>query len=172
MIPEETIEEVTRLTRVARDGTDEVAAAARERREALLAKHDYVARERDADDTLVCYPDDWIVDGTVEIDRIDDTDRAIERPLLTSNADWEPIDARNREVVEQVTDEWGPLHGENVRAFADFCSNHYGVTIAESSDTHTQEFLTEYYPRNAWPSDAQRTVVEKSIRIALDCARQ
>ncbi|WP_330631126.1 DUF7108 family protein [Halocatena halophila] len=172
MIPEETVEEVTRLTRIARDGADEVATAARERRDALLAEHGYVARERETDETLVCYPDDWIVDGTVEIDRIDDTERAIERPLLTSSADWETVDARNREVVERVTEQWGETHGENVRAFADFCSNHYGVTIAESSDIHREEFLEEYYPRNAWPSKSQRVVVEESIRLALDCARQ
>ncbi|WP_254537304.1 DUF7108 family protein [Halomarina litorea] len=163
----------------------EEATAAREERDALLAEHGYTARERvdsgsrrDAEGgtrgvTLVCYPEEWLEDGTVRFDRIDETSRAVERPLdaPAEEADWESVDERNREVAAAVEDAHGPIHGANARAFADFMSNHYAAPIGAATRRMREEFLTEYFPRNAWPTDEQRSLVEESVNVAVETAR-
>jgi len=82
-VPADTVDEAERLTRLARRTEDEAAAAFyRERRDELVTDHDYVPRLREEDDTLVLYPDEWMDDGTVQLDRIETTtDGAVEVSL-------------------------------------------------------------------------------------------
>ena len=131
-----------------------------------------MARERAEDATLVVYPQEWVVDGEVRIDRIDDTGRAFERPLEATGdgKDWEAVDAHNRAVVERVAAEHGETHGENAVAFADFMSNHYAKPIEAATRKMREEFLTDYFPRNAWPTDEQYALVEESVELAVSTA--
>jgi hypothetical protein len=174
MLPDDALDEAERLTRRARDAVDgNEAAAARKRRDALLAAHGYVARERveDGRATLVAYPDGWVEDGVVRTERIEDVDRAFERPLEgPGEEDWDAVEAHNRAVAERVAEDHDRVHGANAAAFADFMSNHYARPVEEATRRMREEFLTEYFPRNAWPSDEQRAVVERSIEIVLDAA--
>jgi len=163
--PADVVEEAERLTRLARDATGEEAAAYRERRDELLAEYDYRTRVREDDETLVCYPADWVDGGVVDPAAIEDTDRAIERPLGTGDADWTEIAEHNREVARTVATEHGGVHGENATAFAEFMNNHYARRIETAGNREVRRFLDEYFPRNAWPSDAQRDVVEESVRL-------
>jgi hypothetical protein len=168
-LPASVRSEATRLTRQARRAGDDVAAAAyRRERDALLADHDYTARVREDDDTLVCYPDRWVTDGTVRPDRIEDTDAAVEISLAGDDADWDTVETHNRTIVEQVADEYGPPHGANAAALADFAGNHLGKPIETLTDTEIERFLTDYFPRNAWPDDEQRSAVERSVELAVD----
>jgi hypothetical protein len=173
-LSDDIINEAERLTRHARDAlSEDEADGARRQRDDLLADHGFIARERAEDATLVLYPDDWIVNGDVQIERIEDTDRAIERPLETpgDESNWEEIEMHNREIVDRVTEQYGEVHGKNAAAFADFMGNHYAKPIEEATRAMREEFLTEYYPRNAWPSKKQRAIVEQSIEITLETAR-
>jgi hypothetical protein len=173
-VPPEVIDEAERLTRLARDAVDEDEAAAYiENRDELIAEHDFTARVREEDDdTLVLYPEEWVDDGTVYPDRIEDVDRGIERPLEGSGSmdNWEAIEAENREIAEVVADEHGEVHGTNAHALADYASNHYAKPIADLTREETQEFLQEYFPRNAFPTDDQKAVVEESVEYAVDVA--
>ena len=173
-LPEETIDEAERLTRLARDATDENEAAAyRSRRDELLADRGFVARIRDADETLVLYPEEWVEDGVARPDRIDDTDRAAERPLdpgVGEAAEWEAVEAHNADLIEAVEDEHGPVHAANARAFADFIGNHYARRVETATADEIEEFLAEYYPRNAWPSKEQRNAVDESIERLFETA--
>lgn len=173
MLPEDVAEEAERLTRRARAADANEADGARTKRDALLARHSYVAREREADTTLVCYPADWVENGEVQIERIENTDRAIERPLEAPATDeWERLQQHNRDVAERVTERHGDVHGDNAAAFSEFMSNHYGMAIEHATDDMREEFLTEYYLRNVWPTKKQRTVIEESVDLALDLARE
>lgn len=166
-LPVDAIEEAERLTRLARTvADDEEAAVYRTRRDRMVAEHGYVARVREDDETLVLYPDEWMEDGTVRIDRIDDTERAAEIPLSASAGEgaWEEIEAHNADLVAAVEAEYGEVHAKNVRAFADFMGNHYLGRIDEATAEHLAEFIEEYYLRNAWPSKKQRAVVETSLQ--------
>lgn len=172
-LPTDTIETAERLTRLARRAVDENEAAAyRRERDEALETHGYVAhvREEESATVLVCFPDDWLVDGAVQVDRIEDTDRAIERPLDAAGGDrnYEEVDAHNREIVEDVAETAGPVHAANATAFADFMGNHYVRRVDSASATAVEEFLTEYFPRNAWPSEEQRAVVRESLRLVFD----
>ncbi|MFB6124737.1 MAG: rnhA operon protein [Halanaeroarchaeum sp.] len=173
-LPEDAVEEATRLTRLAGDAVDETEASAyRERRDSLLAEYGYEARVREEDDgeTLVCYPSEWLDgDGTVDFDAVDDLDRGVERRLSGRGAqgDWASANEHNREIVATVADDHDPVHAENARAFADFMGNHYARPIPTATETELAEFLTEYYPRNAWPTDEQTAVVEQSLRIVFE----
>ncbi|WP_380674906.1 DUF7108 family protein [Salinigranum sp. GCM10025319] len=172
-LPDDVIDEAERLTRLDRDVPDESEAAAhRERRDALLAEHDYTARYREEDDTLVLNPAEWFEAGEVRTDRIDDLSRAIERPLSDAGADdeWRTVEAHNAALVERVDAEHGPVHAANARAFADFMGNHYTRRVETASRRELREFLDEYYPRNAWPSERQKTVIEESLRLLFEVA--
>jgi hypothetical protein len=173
-VPPDVVEEVERLTRLARDAVDDAEASAyREHRDELVADYDFVARVREEDDdTLVLYPDEWVEDGTVYPERIDELDRGIERPLEGAGSadDWATVEAENRAVAETVADEYGEVHGQNAHALADFASNHYAKPIAALTREETREFLHEYFPRNAFPSDDQKAVVEESVEYAVDAA--
>lgn len=164
-LPDDVIEAATRLTRLARQVGDPAEAEAyRERRDEQLADHEFTARVREDDETLVLYPDEWLDDGTVVLERIEDTDRAVERSLdATNEGSWADIEAHNREIVDAVDDAYGSPHTETVRAFADFMGNHYLGRIDNATDAQREEFTQEYFPRNAWPSKKQREVVETSL---------
>lgn len=169
-LPREVADEAERLTRLARDAVDgNEAAAYRERRDDLLAEHGFTARIRgeDAEATLVCHPSSWVVDGNVHPDRIEDTDRAVERPLEGAGEaeDWDAVDEHNAAVAERVAEAHGEVHGENARAFATFMSNHYARPVEQATQRMREEFLTDYFPRNAWPDDEQRAAVAESLEL-------
>lgn len=173
-LPEELVDEAERLTRLARDAIDDNEARAYlDDREALLTEYDYRARVREDDrDTLVLYPEEWTEDGTVYPQRIDDLDRGIERPLEGPGAsdEWEAVESHNREIAETVAAEHGDVHGANAHALADFAGNHYAKAIGKLTREELEEFLAEYFPRNAFPSDDQRAVVEESVRLTVEAA--
>lgn len=167
-VPDDIVDEVERLARLARRTVDDNERKAyTERQNALLEDHGFRARIREEDqrDVLVCYPEDWIEDGTVHPDNVDDTDRAIERPLDGPGDpdDWDAVDATNREAVRAVAESAGPVHRANADAFADYMGNHYAKPVDEATRAEVEEFLTEYFPRNAWPTDDQRAVVRESL---------
>ena len=174
-LPEEVIERAETLTRRIRNAVDgNERDAYRREREELLEPHAYEVRVREGDtgETLVLYPDEWVEDGTVQVDRIDDTDRAVERPISGpgSGADWEAVDSHNREVAARVRERHGEVHGETATAFADFMSNHYAKPIEKSTPGEREEFRAEYFPRNAWPTRKQCDRVAESVRLILEVA--
>jgi len=173
-VPEETKARAEQLTRRARTAVDEREAAAyREERERLLAEHGYTARVREEDRAvLVLYPAEWVENGTVQLDRVDDVDRGVEVPLEGPGEDaaWETVAEHNREVVEAVREEHGPVHGANAEALAEFCNNHYAKPVEKLTPAEREEFLTDYYRRNVWPTDEQKAVVEESVSLAVETA--
>ncbi|MDS0258021.1 rnhA operon protein [Haloarcula sp. S1CR25-12] len=171
-LPTDTVDEVERLTRLAREAVDEGAAAAyREQRDSLLDDHGYEARirEEDTGDVLVCYPSEWVDDGVIRPDRVEDTDRGVE-VRLSGPGDpekWEDVEARNRAVVAAVRDEHGEVHAATARSLADFMGNHYAKPIAEATPDELAEFREEYFRRNAWPTDRQRALLDDSVRLTV-----
>lgn len=155
---------------------DERAAALRERRAAVLDAHGYASRVReDADrDVLVCYPREWLDGDTVRVDDIESLDRGVELPLSGAGDpdDWAALAARNRDLAADVHDQHGATHGANAEAFAAFMNNHRAKPIADATPEDIEEFLAEFYRRNVWPSSAQRVVVEESIELTCELARE
>jgi hypothetical protein len=171
-LPEEVVDETERLTRLERTVADrDERAAYRERRRELLADHGFTARVRETDDTLVCHPDEWIEGDEVRLERVEDTSRAVERSLSGAGDpdDWTTIAAHNDRVVEQVADHC-ESHGANARAFADFMSNHYARPVESATESEIAEFRTEYFVRNAWPTDDQRETIERSLSLVFEVA--
>ena len=174
-IPADAVAEAERLTRLARRAeaersTPEVEKAAtfyRERRDELVAEHGYVPRLREDDDTLVLYPDEWMDDGTVQLGRIDTTDRAVEVSLSgPGDADrYREVAAYNDAVAEAVSERHGDVHADTARAFAAFMSNHYVRAVDDATPDVRAEFREEYFPRNGWPTDEQLAVVEESLAV-------
>ena len=160
------------LTHLARDADGAEADAYRKRRDGLLADHGYAARVRSEPtrDVLVCYPDEWIVDGVVQIDDIESLDRAIEIPLSGPGDpdDWNAVDEANRKLAARIRERYGDVHGDNADAFAAFMSNHYAKRIASATPAERREFREEYFVRNAWPSDAQKAAVERTLELLGD----
>jgi hypothetical protein len=171
-LPDDAVEEAERLTRLARRATAEEAAAYEERRADLLAAHGFRARVREADDTLVLHPEEWLEDGEVRVDRVRDTDRAVERSLSGpgEGAAWDEVEAHNAALVAAVRSEHGADHAANARVFADFMGNHYKKRVEDATAAEVEEFLDEYYRRNAWPSGAQQKRVVGSLRRLLSVA--
>jgi len=173
-VPEETKERAEQLTRRARAAADEREAAThRENRDALLAEHGYTARVREEDRAvLVLHPAEWVEEGTLRPDRVDDIDRGVEVPLEGPGEDveWETVAARNYEIAETVREEHGPVHGANAKALAEFCNNHYAKPVGKLSPAEREEFITEYYRRNVWPTDEQKAAVEESVALTVDVA--
>lgn len=179
-IPEDAVAEAERLTRLARaaeerqgetasgfeDDALAEAEAYREQRETLVADHEYESRIREEDDTLVLYPEEWLEDGVVQFDRIEETERAVELQLSGAGdpEQWQEIAAYNDALAETVAEEYGDAHGANASAFATFVSNHYAKQVERVTPDEVQVFLTEYYPRNAWPSEAEASLVEESVQ--------
>lgn len=174
-LPDDVVREAERLTRLAREAVDENEREAyRREREDLLGEYGFTARVRpdDPGDVLVCHPDEWIVDGTADPDRIEDLDRAVERPLSgPGDPDrWEELDRHNRELVAAVREAHGDVHGDNAEAFADFMGNHYAKPVEDATGEEVREFVVEYFPRNAWPSDRQQAVVGRSLELLFEQA--
>ena len=174
-LPADTRDEVERLTRLARQAVDEGAATAyRDQRAALLDEHGYEARirEEDTGDVLVCYPSEWVDDGVIQPDMVEDTDRGIEVRLSGPGDpdEWDDIEAQNRAVVERVRADHGETHAATARALADFMGNHYAKPIAEATPEELTEFREEYFTRNVWPTDRQRALLDESVRVAVEQA--
>ena len=174
-LPRDAIAEAERLTRLAREAVDEDEAAAyRADRAERLAEHGFTARvrEEDASEVLVLHPAEWVEDGTVQVDRIDDTDRAVERPLSGPGAagEFEAVDAHNRDVVAEVEERAGAVHAANASVFADFIGNHYVRRVETATGEEVREFLDWYFPRNAFPSEEQKVAVEASLRVVFEVA--
>ena len=102
-LPDDIAARARALTRRMREAVDENERTAyREERDGLLAEHGYVPRVREDDtgETLVLYPEEWVAEGVVQVDRIEDTDRAVERSLSgVGSADWETVEADRKSVV-------------------------------------------------------------------------
>ncbi|WP_435063605.1 DUF7108 family protein [Halobaculum sp. EA56] len=172
-LPRSTVEAAERLTRLAREAVDDAEADAyRADRADRLDEHGFTARVREDDDTLVLHPDEWLEDGTVRVDRIEDTDRAVEVSLSGAGDpdDWAAVEEHNAALVEAVAEEHGEPHAANARAFADFMGNHYARPMDSASADEVREFLEEYFPRNAWPSEEQRDAVMASVRYVFEAA--
>jgi hypothetical protein len=172
-LPEDTVDEAERLTRLAREAVDEGAAAAyREQRAALLDEHGYEARirEEDTGEVLVCYPGEWVEDGVIQPDNVEDTDHGVEVRLSGPGdpEEWDEVEAQNRVVVERVRENHGEVHAETARALADFMGNHYAKPIDEATPDELAEFREEYFTRNVWPTDEQRSLLEDSVRVAVE----
>ena len=172
--PADVIDEAERLTRLARRAVDGKAAAAyRTKRDEMLTEYGYTARIREDDDTLVCYPEEWVDDeGTVYPSEIENVDRGVERSLSGPGEgdDWDAIEEHNREIAEAVAAEHGDPHGETVHALADFAGNHYAKPIGDLTSDELAEFREEYLPRNGWPSDEQLEMLSLSVGYALEKA--
>ena len=167
-LPTDVVTRAVTLTRRLRQAVDDderaVFSAERDR---LLADHDYVARVREdaAGETLVLYPDEWIDDGVVRVDRVEDTGRAVERSLTgVGSDDWGDVAAHNRRIADRVAAVHGDPHGATAHAYADFMSNHYAKRIEAASPAERREFREEYLPRNGWPTEAEREAIEESLR--------
>lgn len=174
-LPTDVIERSVTLSRQARaavDGNERDAYLGA--RAELLAEHGYEARVRDGDTgaTLILYPTEWIEDGTAQLGAIDDTDRAIERSLSGpgTGEDWAEIDEYNRTVARAVRERHGDVHGETAAAFAAFMSNHYAKPIESATPPEREEFRTEYFRRNAWPTDEQRDLLDRSMTLIFETA--
>ena len=173
-LPDDVVDEAERLTRLARDAVDDNAAEAyRDRRDELLAEYGFVARVRDDDHTLVCYPAEWLDDdGVVQLSEVEDTDRAAEVSIAGpgDQGDYEVAAERNEVLVERVRNEYGDVHGDNAAAFATFMNNHYARPMDTASEREREEFLAEFFPRNAWPTEEQREAVEQSLAFVSEVA--
>ncbi|MCU4801085.1 rnhA operon protein [Halobacteria archaeon HArc-gm2] len=172
-LPDDVVAEAERLTRLARQAVDPAESKAyRTERDALIGEYDYTVRIREDDDAdvLVCYPSEWMDDGTVRTERIEDVDRGVERRLSGAGDpdDWEAVAETNDELVEDVAADHEDVHAANARALADFASNHYAKPITELTRSELREFIEEYLPRNAWPTDRQLARVEASVEVAFE----
>ncbi|ELZ43781.1 hypothetical protein C463_08934 [Halorubrum californiense DSM 19288] len=174
-VPVAAVDEAERLTRLAREAesaepTPEIEEAAdqyRERRDALAAEYGYTARVRDEDDTLVMYPDEWMEEGTVQLDRVEDTDRAVEVSLSgPGDADrYREVAAYNEAVAEAVAEREAAVHARTAETFAAFMSNHYVRPVDDATPEMRAEFREEYLVRNGWPTDEQLAAVDESLSV-------
>ena len=176
-LPESVVEEAETLTRRARRASDDAEATAyRERRDELLAVYEFTARIRDddGDEVLVCHPAEWVVDGTVRPERIEEIDRAVEVHLDGAGDpdEWEELAKHNEAIARQVREHHGEVHGENAAAFAEYMNNHYAKPIERATAREVELFLEDYFVRNVWASDDQEAVVEESVELTLAIARE
>jgi len=167
-IPVDIVDEAERLTRLARRTDDDAAAGFyRERRDELVRGYDYVPRLRSDDDTLVLYPDEWMADGTVQLDRIETTERAVEVSLSgPGDADrFQEVAAYNDDVAAAVAEREADVHADTARTFAAFMSNHYVRPVDDATPDMRAEFREEYLVRNGWPSEEQLAIVDESLSV-------
>jgi hypothetical protein len=175
-LPADVVSDVERLTRLARRAVDENETAAyREERAARLAEHDFDCRIREEGQsvTLVCHPSEWLdEEGVVRLDAVEDTGRAVEVPLAGPGDpdEWDEVAEHNRAVASEVRAEHGDVHGDNADAFAAFMSNHYARPVETAAEREVETFREEFFPRNAWPSEAQRAVLEESLELVFEAA--
>jgi len=172
-VPPEVIDEGERQTRLARQAVDgQEAEAYRAERDGLFEEYDYETRIREDRnrDVFVAYPTEWLEDGTLQPTEVDDVDRGIERPLSGAGDpdEWHCVAERNDEVVERVAADHDEVHAQNARALADYASNHYAKPIEGLTEPELRAFLAEYFPRNTWPSERQRALVEDSIELTYE----
>ena len=146
------------------------------RRAELLAEYGYEMRVREDDtgDVLVCYPAEWVADGVIQPEMVEDTDRGVEIRLSGPGDpdEWDDVEAENRAVVERVRAHHGEVHGATARALADFMGNHYAKPIAEATPEELAEFREEYFPRNAWPTEQQRELLDDSVELTVKKAER
>ena len=176
-LPPSVIDEAERLRRLERNAVDEGARQAyADRRATVLEEYGFTDHVRldDGDETLVLHPEEWHDEdaGVIRTDRIEDLSRAVEIPLDGPGdpEDWEAVDDRNRELAATVREEHGDVHGDTADALADFMGNHYAKPITSASGDELEEFVTEYFVRNAWPSDRQRKLVDVSLEYVFEAA--
>jgi len=165
-VPVDVVDEAERLTRLAREATDPDAASHyRERRDELVTNYEYTPRLREDDDTLVLYPEEWMESGTVRMDRIEETDRAVEVSLSGPGeaGRYREVAAYNDAVAEAVADRADDAHVATARTFAAFMSNHYVRPVDDATPAIREEFREEFLPRNGWPTDEQLAVVTESL---------
>lgn len=175
---EDAVERIRELTRHIRkaDGRETIRDLNRRRERLLTAMGAHLHVRDDAPPVLVLSPDDWVDDGTVHPDRIDDRSRACEVPLdpEAEPATWEAVMEANMAVAEAVERRHGPDHGANAEALAAYLSNHHLRRIDAATEAELRTFLTEYYPRNVWPTSHQAAIVRASVErareVAADCA--
>lgn len=124
-------------------------------------------REHDTGPTLVLYPVVWDRDGRVDSNRIDDLTRALEVPLEgnTSAEAWDRVHEHNMAAAGAVEEGHGRVHGATARALATSLSNHHLPRIEDATEHELETVRKEYFPRNTWPSPAQRTQLDESIRV-------
>ena len=175
-LPEEAIEEATRLTKLAREAVDpDEAAAYHEHRAELLVEYGFSARVREEDgtETLVLHPEEWVEEGTIRPERVAEIERAIETQIAGPEDpdDWDAIEAHNRAIARRVQEEYGEVHGKNANAFADFMGNHYAKPVENATSEERAEFLSEYFIRNAWPSKEQKEQIEQSLEYVRKIAQ-
>jgi hypothetical protein len=176
-LPDDVVDRATTLTRRACEAVDpdEREAYLAERAD-LLAEYGYTARVRDGDtnETLVLHPEAWLEDGVVRVERVEDTDRAVEVTLsgTGSETDWDAVEEHNRAVADRVAAEHGDPHGETAHAVADFVGNHYAKRIEETTPAERAEFREEYFPRNAWPTEEQQEAIEQSLALVVETAEE
>lgn len=186
-LPPSVINEVLRLTRLARRASEESQPASgsaeargsgpeeyREERDSLLDSYGYRAhvREDDRGATLVCHPAEWLSAGQIDIEAVEDTDRAIERRVEGAGepATWEPVSTHNDAIADRVEDRYGEPHGATARAFARFMSSHRVRRIGTATADDVLEFVDEFFPRNTWPDERQQAVVMRSLRLTVTVA--
>jgi hypothetical protein len=174
---EKVVSRVERLTRLARAAIDEDETVAyREERAELLADRGFTTRIREEgeDEVLVLHPEEWEEGGTIHPERIEEIDRAVEIRLTgaADPEDWETVEAHNRVLAGRVREKYGEVHGENAEAFADFMGNHYARRMETAGEREREEFLTDYFVRNAWPSADQRAAVERSLALVVEVAKE
>ena len=175
-LPADVVDEAERLAELERAATDgNEAQAYAEHREDLLEDHAFTSRIRtEGDATLVLHPEEWHdeSEGVVRTEHIDDISRAIEIPLEGTGDpdDWDSVDEHNRDLAARVREEHGDVHGDNADALADFVSNHYAKLIESLTGPELSEFRTEYFVRNAWPTEKQRAAIDESIRLVYETA--
>jgi hypothetical protein len=168
-LPRDVVDRVERLTRRCRRAVDDNEIEAyRTEREQLLAEHGYTARVRtdDPGDVLVLHPETWLDEtGTARLAEIEDTGRAVERRLEGPGDpdNWDELAAHNDAIARSVREAHGDVHGDNAEAFATFLSNHYAKRVESVTEAELEEFRTEYFVRNAWPNEQQRSVVGESL---------
>lgn len=172
------VKRIWELTRRLDGAVDEqTKETIKQQRTRLLESASLQARVRSDPDgeVLVLYPEDWIEDdGTVDPDRITDPDEAIELPLDPEQQedDWAEIHEHNRRVASAVTSRYGPVHGETARALATYLSNHHLRRIEAASEEELETFREDYFIRNSWPDEEQVSLVDRSIAITQQIARE
>lgn len=176
-VPAPVVDEAERLTHLAREAVDDDEAAAyRAGRDQRLDAHAFSARVREDEsgETLVLHPREWVEDGTIQPDRIEDTDRAIELSLSGTDSpdDWQAVDDHNRDLVEAVRAAHGDVHAANASVLADFAGNHYAKPIESLTAAELREFADDYVTRNAWLDDERTAALEDSVRYAFDAAKE
>lgn len=171
-LPDPVFEAVRAMTRTIRRGTHPDPEPIRERRERLLDRHGYAVRVREDESgpVLVCYPDRWLEEGTLQPDNLESTENAVEAPLFSvSGSDsWAAIESHNRALAERVSDQHGEPHGTNAKAFGTYMANHHAARIEAATAAEIGDFLAEYYPRNTWPSREEAASVDRSLELLFE----